>query len=162
MRDTMPADAPGSLAGPVYLDILTYLMEESGFPAGAGELAASPDLLASILVVGKSGPGGPVPNFSLVLVVGCLTRAADSSWRLTDSTEPVRTSEVGDSPPATVKAAAAQPLGRHVFRILDFPSPRAGDALDGHKVQAKGFLVRQADDDGLNLTALQSLGSTCR
>jgi quinoprotein glucose dehydrogenase len=162
MRDTMPADAPGSLAAPVYLDVLTYLMEQSGFPAGTGELGASADLLASIVVVGRGGPGGPVPNFSLVVVVGCLTKGADSAWRLTDGTEPVRTREVGDSPPATVKAAASQSLGRRVFRILDFPSPRAGDPFDGHKVQAKGFLVRKADDNGLNLTALQSLGPACR
>jgi quinoprotein glucose dehydrogenase len=161
MRDTMPADAPGSLAVATYVDILSFLLEESGFPGGTGELAPTADLLAGILVVGKGGPGGPVPNFSLVLVVGCLAKGADSSWRLTNATEPVRTREVGDSSPASLKAMESRPLGSHGFRILDVPSPGAGEALVGHKVQAKGFLTRQPDADRLNLTSLQSLGGTC-
>ena len=156
----MPSDAPGSLTDRVYLDIVTYLLEASGFPAGASELRLDPELLASILVVGKRGPGGPVPNFSLVQVIGCLTQNAGNAWMLTRSTEPVRARNSGDSQPTDVKPLDAKPLGTLVFRLLDFPSV-GRSARPGYKVQAKGFLIRQPNDDRLNLTSLQVVGETC-
>ena len=94
---TMPADAPGSLADAVYVDIIGYLLESSGVPAAAEELPPTPELLESILVVEKEGSGGKVPNFSLVQVVGCLTQTDGSAWLLTNSSEPVRSRVPGDS-----------------------------------------------------------------
>lgn len=44
IRLTMPQDSPGSLKRPVYLDILTYVLQSNQFPAGKEELKDSPGL----------------------------------------------------------------------------------------------------------------------
>jgi mono/diheme cytochrome c family protein len=161
MRTQMPLDAPGTLDDNVYVDIISYLLAASGFPAGADELRPNPEVLASIFVVEKEGPGGPAPNFSLVQVVGCLTQGADKSWILTNGTEPVRARESGDSNPADLKVSEARPLGKQAFRLLDFPILDR-ETRKGHKVQAKGYLIRQPNsDDRLNLTSLQTLTESC-
>lgn len=161
MRTQMPLDAPGALSDNVYVDVISFLLAASGFPAGADELRANPELLASIFVVEKEGPGGPAPNFSLVQAVGCLTQSADKSWILTNSSEPVRARESGNSSPADLKVSEAKPLGSQAFRLLDFPI-LGRETLKGHKVQAKGYLIRQPNsDDRLNLTSLQTLAESC-
>src|SRR5579872_2980490 len=38
MRDTMPPDSPASLDDSEYLDVLTYILQANGYPAGANEL----------------------------------------------------------------------------------------------------------------------------
>ncbi len=161
MRTQMPLDAPGTLSDKAYVDVISFLLAASGFPAGADELRPDPELLASISVVEKEGAGGPAPNFSLVQVVGCLTQSADKSWILTNSTEPARARESGNSNPADLKVSEAKPLGSQAFRLLDFPV-LGRDTIKGHKVQAKGYLIRQPNsDDRLNLTALQTLAESC-
>ena len=161
MRTQMPLDAPGALSDNVYVDVMSFLLEATGFPAGADELRPNPELLASIFVVEREGPGGPAPNFSLVQVVGCLTQSADKSWILTSSTDPVRARDSGNSHPADLKVSEAKPLGSQAFRLLDFPI-LGRETRKGHKVQAKGDLIRQPNsDDRLNLTSLQTLAETC-
>lgn len=44
VRLTMPQDSPGSLPRPVYLDIITFMMQSNRFPAGTEELKDSPAL----------------------------------------------------------------------------------------------------------------------
>ena len=88
-KTTMPRGAPASLSDKVYVDIVSYLLKANEFPAGAGELRVED--LTQIQVTGKGGPE-PVPDFSLVRVVGCLdTNASDGAWMLLNSTDPVRT-----------------------------------------------------------------------
>jgi mono/diheme cytochrome c family protein len=161
MRTQMPLDAPGTLSDKSYVDVISFLLAASGFPAGADELRPNPEVLATIFVVEKEGPGGPAPNFSLVQVVGCLTQGTDKSWMLTGSTEPVRAKESGDSNPAELKVSEAKPLGNQLIRLLDFPV-LSRDSMKGHKVQAKGYLIKQPNsDDSLNLTSLQTLAESC-
>ena len=88
IKTTMPQSAPGSLSDTAYTDIVAYILKENAFPAGAEEL--TPGALDTVRVQAKGGPEA-VPNFALVRVVGCLTRAADKSWMLSRATEPVRT-----------------------------------------------------------------------
>ena len=73
--------------------------------------------LASILIVGEDGPG-PVPNFSLVRVVGCLTAGPDGDWILTQGTEPERARN-GESSLAEAETMAAVPLGTRTFGLMD-------------------------------------------
>lgn len=161
MRTTMPLNGPGSLPEGSYLDVLSFVLQESGFPAGMEELTASPGRLANIVVLEKGGPGGPVPNFSLVQVVGCLTQGANKAWMLTSGTEPSRTTESGDSQAADLKTLASMPLGKGAFRLLDYPA-LGRETRRGHKVQAKGFLIRQPNsEDRINPTALQTLAESC-
>lgn len=163
MREAMPEDAPGSLSEETYVDILGFLLNKMGFPHGSTELPRDPDVLAGILIVEQGGrPGGQVPDFSFVSVVGCLTKGEDGGWRVARSTGAVRAREYGASTPDALKAEASRPLGSQVFRFIqDFPD-RSREQIAGHKVQAKGILIRQpAGDQHLNLSTLQSLGEPC-
>jgi len=161
MRSQMPLGQPGSLPETAYLDILGFVLAENGFPAGAEELTSNAQQLAGILITEKSGPGAAVPNFSLVQMVGCLAQGANKAWVLTNSSEPVRATEPGDSTPADLKTSESRPLGAGTVRLLDYPL-LGREAHRSHKVQAKGFLIRQPNsEDRLNPTALQSLADSC-
>jgi mono/diheme cytochrome c family protein/sugar lactone lactonase YvrE len=48
IKSTMPIQAPGSLTREQYADILAYVLKYDGFPAGAAELPARSEMLATI------------------------------------------------------------------------------------------------------------------
>jgi len=50
IRTTMPEDGPGSLRNQEYADIVAYLFDLNGVPAGDGELAPEGDALRGIRV----------------------------------------------------------------------------------------------------------------
>ncbi len=50
MKDSMPQNKPGSLSGQENADILAYMFQVNGFPAGKQELARQPEALASIML----------------------------------------------------------------------------------------------------------------
>ncbi len=50
IRTTMPEDGPGSLRNQEYADVVAYILDLNGVPAGAGELAADPDAMREISV----------------------------------------------------------------------------------------------------------------
>jgi hypothetical protein len=52
IQTTMPEDAPGTLAEKEVLDIIAYVIQTNGFPAGDNELA-SKDALARMKFVRK-------------------------------------------------------------------------------------------------------------
>ncbi len=151
----MPPGAASRLGDEAYLDIVTYVLEVNGFPAGTEEL--KPEMLKGILIEGKDGPQ-PVPNFALVQVVGCLTRGPDSTWVVADASEPVRTRDPEVSQDDELKDVEMTALGTRTFRLLNvYPNP---DAYEGHTVETRGFLIR-GPNDSINVTALESLGATC-
>lgn len=49
----MPEDRPGTLRPQQYSDVLAYIFQLNGIPAGTRELATDPSLLASILIERK-------------------------------------------------------------------------------------------------------------
>jgi mono/diheme cytochrome c family protein len=158
IKTTMPRGAAGALSDQSYIDIVSYVLKSNEFPSGADELTA--DQLPVIMVTGKSGPEPP-PNFSLVQVVGCLTRReSDPSWLLTNTTDPVRASHPQPTPDEPL-ADAAKPLGSSTFNlIVSAAFDPARDA--GKKVEARGFLIRRAGGGRINLTSLQALDSSCK
>jgi hypothetical protein len=54
MKTTMPGNSPGGLDDRVYADVLAYLLEAHGLPAGQREL--SPEMVGRIQLVGPEGP----------------------------------------------------------------------------------------------------------
>jgi mono/diheme cytochrome c family protein len=52
IRMNMPRDAPSGLSGQQYLDVMAYLFQQNGFPAGRDELTADAERLRSIKIVG--------------------------------------------------------------------------------------------------------------
>ncbi len=156
---TMPPGAAGSLAEERYLDILAYVLSKNDFPTGTGDLTATtaPD----ILIYGSDGPDA-VPNFAMVQVVGCLATGSNSDWIVTDGSEPIRTREPAASEGDALLLTQAMPLGDKEFELMYvFPDPIA---YDGHRVEAKGFLIRRdgtGETDAINVTTVASLSSTC-
>ena len=158
---SMPPDGSENLSANAYVDIISYVLERNGFPAGAAELSSA--RLTDVTVEGEDGPG-VVPNFALVRVVGCLAGSESDGWQLSDASPVARASDPTPSSGDGLVEAQAVPLGEDAFQLLYvFPSP--ADYL-GHKVETKGLLIRAEDEgpsgvDSLNVTAVQSLSERC-
>jgi mono/diheme cytochrome c family protein len=143
-----------------HLDILTHILKLNGYPTGASEL--TPDLLGNIMLVGKNGPQ-PVPDGALVVTVGCLSQARTGPWILFSATEPARTRTSTASTPAQLSASSQKRLGTLIFRLADLEAVPdfAPDDHKGHKMQAKGYLVRQPSAERISLSSIEMLDSTC-
>ena len=130
----------------------------TAFLRAAAELSSESDTLARIQIVPEGGPARPRTG-AMVRVVGCLGRAAPNDWLLTNSTEPAVTTLTPAA--AAEKAPAMKSLGTQTVRLLHvFPSP---DSKRGHRIEAKGFLVREASDAlAINVVSLTSLASVSR
>lgn len=157
IRDTMPPGPRDRLTEAEYVDILAYVLKMNEFPEGSGELA--PDEFGRILIVAKTGPQ-PVPDFSLVTVVGCLSRDAANKWMLTGASEPVRTRTPRQSTDAELDAAKVRPGGDHTFHFLD-TYEFTEEFKAGRWMEAKGFLIRAPGNDRINLTWLKGLRESC-
>ena len=153
----MPFDNPATLTRDAYLDVVAYLLQVNGFPAGTEALA--PEGLPHIRIVGKDG-AGPVPNFALVRVIGCLAAGPNKTWTLVNSAEAERTASPKPSAQAELEGLKMTPLGRGTYALLSvYPSP---EAFNGHKVEAKGFLVRINDETRINVSSLQRIAESCQ
>ena len=159
---SMPPDGSESLPADAYVDIISYLLERNGFPAGGDELSAG--RLNGVRVEGEDGPN-VVPNFALVRVVGCLTGSVTDGWLLADASSEVRTADPEPSAGDELTEVEATALGDRAFQLMYvFPSP---EAYAGHKVETKGLLIRGDSDspsgagDSLNVTSVQSLAPRC-
>jgi len=164
IRQNMPPGRqgrPGPIPDHDYLDILTYILNMNGYRGGTTEL--TPDLLGSVMLVGKNGPQ-PVPDGSLVTVVGCLSEANDGLWTLSNATEPVRARASTSTTPEELQASSRKTSGSLVFRLTDFEAVAVfvPGAHKGSKVQVKGYLVRQTNAERIGLSAVDVLDSVCR
>ena len=156
VHDRMPADNPGSLSPQDSADILSYVLLRNGFPHGDHELVPDPEILARVRIEGKDGPGD-VPNYSLVLVVGCLEESTDGKWTVTRASRPVRTRE---SAPTPGDPTPTWSLGDMTFELMDaaFAEP---ERMTGQAVGVRGFLIREPERSRVNVTSLQSLAPSC-
>lgn len=57
VHDTMPLDAPGSLSGPRTSEVLAYIFQTGGFPAGANALPPAPPALQGLKIVATKPAG---------------------------------------------------------------------------------------------------------
>src|SRR5262245_5472418 len=142
-----------------YLDIVTYILKANEYRSGDTDLV--PDLLSKVLFVGKNGPQ-PVPDGALVITIGCLSQSSNGTWILTSAVEPARTRSETSSP-AEIKTSAQRALGSLVFRLSDLEAVPAfvPETHSGHKMQAKGYLVRQPNAERISVSSMESLDSTC-
>jgi mono/diheme cytochrome c family protein len=156
MKASMPPGAAGSLTDAEYLDLVAYMLRVNDFPAGREELRS--ETAATIRVEGRSG-SEPVPNFALVRVVGCLDAGPGTDWTVTNGSAPARTRNPAASTGEELSGSQATALGSVTFRLMNvYPRP---EAYTGHKVEAKGFLIRDPGGDRINATAVQSLAPRC-
>jgi hypothetical protein len=156
MKASMPPGAPGTLPDADYIDIAAYMLRINDFPAGSDELTSAS--VATIRVEGRDGPE-PVPNFALVRVIGCLGAGPGTDWTVTNASAPTRTRNPAASTGDELKESAAVVLGSATLRVMNvYPRPVA---YTGHKVEAKGFLIRDPSGDRINATAVQTLAPSC-
>jgi len=144
-----------------YVDLTAFLLDVNAFPAGPRELKA--DATANIQVQGKNGPA-PVPNFALVDVVGCFGRGPQDTWVLSNGSEPVRTRSPMQPTEAEIAAAKAKSLGSQTLQLLDveyFSNAFHPEAHAGHRVNAKGFLIRSGTEVKINVTWVEMLAADC-
>jgi mono/diheme cytochrome c family protein len=150
IRFSMPATYPETVSDGVKLDIVAYLLQQNGFPAGAAELKMSADQLEAIQIVQKGRT--ELPNFVLVQAVGCLTQGPDKNWTLTKAMEPTVAKE--DAP------ASAAKLGTQTFRLVSAAAFQPA-SHQGEMVAVKALIYREPGESWLNLTSLQTIAPSC-
>jgi hypothetical protein len=160
IKTRMPRDAQGSLSESIYLDILAHILETNHYPGGIKELTA--DAVKNTLLVGEGGPK-PLPTNATVDVVGCLAPGPNNAWLLSKAGEPARTRDASEITAEELKSADARPLGAGIFRLRNLEDVQGfnGDASKGHKVQVKGVLVRESNNDRINALSLKALPAAC-
>ena len=158
MQNMPPAGPP--LSAPEYMNILSHILWANGFPPGSARLDTSG--LSLVRIEGEDGPQ-PLPDRASVQVVGCMTRSG-SNWTLTMATDPVRALNTEEATEIELKSADSKQLGARTFELGNFFMLGGfdRDAHEGHKMLAKGALIRGSDGDRISLFALSSVGSSCQ
>jgi mono/diheme cytochrome c family protein len=162
IKTRMPDNEPGSLKDETYLDIVTYILQANKFPAGEEELPVNAELLGNILITAKSGKAAApteITTGTLVQIVGCLTQGADASWSLANATQPVRTENPDASSAAQLKKLDEVALGTGTIRLLNVFTSL--EAHKGHKMEGKGFLVKDPSGDRITVVALEMIAPGC-
>src|SRR5262245_28591997 len=159
MRTRMPRNNPATLANETYLDLVTYILQANAFPPGTASLVPDAAVLSGIMIQKEKG-GQPVElsTGSLVQVVGCLSQEA-AGWFLTSATAPLRTDDPGASKGEQRAALESAPLGTRRVGLLGVYGSL--EQHKGHKMEAKGFLVREAEGDRIKVAALELVGAGC-
>jgi hypothetical protein len=149
---TMPR-AQARLDDAVYLDVISYVLQQNGFPTGPRELTGEPEVLARYQIVGASGPLA-AENGQLVSAVGCLGRDA-SGWLLTRASNPVRSRSLDQTSAEDLKSLETVPAGSATLRLMAV-APGA-DKHEGHRMEAKGLL----SSAGIAAMSLQMVATSC-
>jgi mono/diheme cytochrome c family protein len=161
IKTGMPRDAPGKLSEGGYLDIVAYLLQANTYPPGSGDLTAR--AIESTQLVGKDG-SKPLPTNATVRVAGCFTAGAGNTWTLTTASDPVRTREADQTNADELKSSASTAAGTRSFRLQNLDDLRPGfspEPYKEHKVQVKGVLIRQTNNDRINVTSLETVAAAC-
>lgn len=151
-EDTLPEST--------HLDVLAFLLESNGYPAGRSDLSATD--LGAIRLTEKQGPGA-VPNYATVEAVGCLDRTG-SDWILTRGSEPMRNRNPDKPTEEELQRLTGRALGGHTFILLSPGSFAASFRIEEHKgekMAAKGLLIRTGSDQRINVTWLETLSKSC-
>jgi len=154
---TMPRGAPGTLRSADTLDLVAFLLQFNGFPAGTSALAETPDL-ALVDIVGKDGPR-PLRVGSGVRTVGCLAPGAGDAWTLTRASELVRTRNPAASVGPDADRARGMALGSNTVRLTN--AKLDPQQKPGAKVEVKGALSVVGAEDGITVMSLQVVAPAC-
>jgi mono/diheme cytochrome c family protein len=156
ISEGMPPNAPNETTDDAKIDIVAYLLQSNGFPAGKSELRLDAEALEAIEIARK-GSSATAPNFALVQVVGCLSQNASNTWVLTNTTEPVVTKQEAATP-AALREAQGKTLGSATYQLVSVKAFKP-ESHKGQRMEARGLLYRDASDALLNLTSLQTVGN---
>ncbi len=158
IKTTMPRRDEKVLNEKETLDLVAYILQSNEFPAGSALTATA---LPEIQIQRKEGPK-PLPNYAIVKVVGCLAQDGDA-WSLTDVAQPTRLRTSDKATPEELKAAEAKALGTLTFRLQNLAMLGAfnPEAHKGHKMMAKGPLIRQSNIERVSVTELEMVAAAC-
>ena len=160
IKVAMPEDGPSTVSDADKIDILAFVFQRNGFPAGSQPMTADAVALAAIAFEGQNGPEPP-PTGATVLAVGCLTSVGAGTWTLTEASEPVRTTLEAVHDP-DVHDASETPLGTTALRLIGVPGT---NLQHGQRVAVVGFMTRatvSTQTDGINVLELSTLSGECR
>lgn len=157
IRDTMPPDDPGKLSEDDYLGLVSYILQNNGYPAGSTPLQAS--ALSGIQLMPKPGTPSTLRSFSVVQVVGCLVQGPDRSWVLTHANDPSLARDRASSV-EELRALDARPLGEQTFQLVS-AAAYGPETHAGRKVEVKGLLYKSPERNRVNVSALQAVGGSC-
>jgi cytochrome c5 len=158
VRDTMPPSFGTVIDEQAKLDIVSYILQQNGFPAGPEPLKVASSDLATAQIL-RQGEQAVVQNFSLVQAVGCLSRGANGAWMLRNAADPVVTKEEVAAAGA-LSAAGTQRLGGRSYRLLS-AQPFNPQQWEGRKVEARGLVYNDPADPRLTLTSLAGVAGAC-
>jgi S-disulfanyl-L-cysteine oxidoreductase SoxD len=162
IKTRMPRNQPGTLTAEAYLNLVAFILESNKFPAGDEPLVADAALASTFITQAAGAKGTPAPaaitTGSLVQVIGCLQNSG-GGWMLTQAAPPVRTENPDASPADQRSKLAATPAGTASLSLLGVYS--ALDEHKGHRMEAKGFLVKDPDGDRLNVVSLEMVATSC-
>jgi len=161
IKTRMPRNNPGTLTDDTYLDLVTFIFQANGFPAGTSELTTDKNALLGIRIQKQAGAAAAaeLPTGALAQLVGCLTQAPDSNWVITNASAPVRTDNPDASKGDQRKAVEAVALGNLKFQLVNVFTPL--DEHKGHKMEVKGFLIRNDEGDRVNVASIEMIGASC-
>ncbi len=154
------SNRPGSLSENTYVDIMTHIFRANDFPAGSQEL--STEAMKSVQIEFKDGPR-PLPNGALVRVAGCLTKRGQD-WVVTRANDPIRTATPDASNADELSDSTSQSAGVQLFFVsnLGYLGPDFDvSAHTNHRMQVKGFLVKQPGNFRINVTSLEMISESC-
>src|SRR5438552_9504009 len=158
IRETMPPLNAQQVPPAAKLDIVAYLLQVNGFPAGT--TALSLDEIENIQIVKRGSEAAGPPNFSHVATVGCLTQAPNTRWILTNASDPAPTKDETATAEA-LQSPNATRLGSQTFELVSVSPSLKPESHKSHKVEARGLLYRGSNYVELNLTSLATVSSTC-
>lgn len=150
MAKNMPNGAPATLAPDVYLDLTAFILSRNEFPTGSTDLTAASAVGVQII---QKGGSSELPASALGRIVGCLAKSG-RDYRVNRATTPERTEG------RPVAGDATRALGPRSFP-LQFVIGSL-DNMVGHRVVVTGILLGQGGSNGINVTQVDSLNSTCQ
>jgi S-disulfanyl-L-cysteine oxidoreductase SoxD len=155
IQGTMPPESAQTMSDQERLDVVALILKLNGFPAGSSELMLKPEL-SGFVMIGREGLAAP-RNGAIVSVIGCLAKDINNDWMLNNATEP-RLTTLDKASTQDTKTDSAT-LGTKTVRLLSaYPDPAPHQ---GHKMEAKGLLVKDATGDRVNVMSLEMLHASC-
>lgn len=150
---------PGSLTEQQYLDVLAYVLERNGYPAGTQELKGPQ--LTTTQFVGLNG-AAPLPQSAMVRFVGCLQGEGDS-FHLEQATAATRvrvSDETDEHETSQSREATLGDAQVNLTNVAQLTATSPASMLQ-QKVQAKGVLNLDNGAVSLHVLSLVTTGVVC-
>ena len=134
IRDTMPPSFQAILEDDEKVNIVAFLLESNGFPAGAAPLTSNADALERIRIVRDDGSRTAPPSFRRVELRGCVLEGPPGTWILA--------TDEGNTPYLLVNVKRFSPT-------------------TNRRVVIEGLVYREGEDRRMNVSSVTELGVDC-